>query len=176
MMSTRLSAAVLAAVLAAPVAAQETPPDTTTLPDTTTYKSAPAPVWIVVEDVEGKAGAHRVRAAVVWDDYRSTLRFATEILAGDLTVRLPKGEGPDADPSESCAFTSALMPHGSDTFQPMDRADAECLAPPVEALPFVVVEHLYAPMACERATRKDGTEDPPTRRYYGCYWAEPPGG
>lgn len=170
MMSTRLSAVLLAAVLAAPVAAQETPPDTTA------YESAPAPVWVVVEDVEGEAGAHRVRAAVVWDDYRSTLRFSAEILAGDLMVRLPKTEDPDADPSQGCAFTSALMLHGSATYEPMNRADADCLAPPVEYLPFIAVEHLGAPMACERATRKDGTEDPPTRRIYGCYWASNPNG
>lgn len=167
-MRTWTLAALLAAMTAAPAAAQETPPDTTA------YRGAPIPVWVVVEDVEGEAGAHRVYATVEWDDYRSTLRFATEILAGDLVVLLPKGEGRDADLSESCAFASGLMAHGSERSEPMDRTDTECLAPPAEHLPFVGAEHLGAPLACKEAKPKDGTEDPRIR-YYGCYWAEKPG-
>ncbi len=162
-------AAVLAVLWAFPATAQETPPDTTT------YEGAGVPVWVVVEDVEGEAGAHRVRAAVVWDDHRSGLRFASEILAGDLVVLLPKGEGEDADLSDSCTFTSALMAHGADRPEPLDRADADCLAPPAEYLPFIGAEHRGSPLACNEAKRTDGTEDPRIR-YYGCYWAEPPGG
>lgn len=54
----------------------------------------------------------------------------------------------------------------------MDRADPDCLAPPVEHWAYIEVEHWGSPMACAVAIRKDGTEYPPTRRYCGCYWAE----
>ncbi|MYC98300.1 MAG: hypothetical protein F4X13_03430 [Gammaproteobacteria bacterium] len=159
-------AALFAAVLALPAAAQETPPDTTT------YRGAAMPVWVAVEDVEHEAGAHRVRAAVVWDDYRSTLRFATEILPGELVVTIPKSEDPAS--AETCSYTSALMAHGSEGYQPFERADTDCLAPPVEHLAWIEVEHLGAPLACVRALRNDGKEDAPTQRLYGCYWAQPP--
>lgn len=166
-MRTKTTFAALAlAVLALPAAAQETPPDTTT------YEGAAMPVWVALEDVEHEAGAHRVRVAVVWDDHRSGLRFAGEVLPGDLVVMIPKTEGVVS--VETCAYTSALMAHGSESYQPMERADADCLAPPVEYLAYIEVEHLGAPLACIRALRNDGKEDPPTQRLYGCYWAQPP--
>ena len=165
-MRTRLLAALFAALLPLAAAAQETPPDTTA------YESVPAPVWVIVEDAEHEAGAHRVRAAIVWDDYRSTLRFATEVLAGELVVRIPKTEGVVS--LETCGYANELMPHGSDYYQPLERADTGCLAPPVEHLSWIAVEHRGSPMACAVASRTDGRPDPPTLRYYGCFWAQKP--
>ena len=156
-------AAVLAVASAVPATAQEPG-------DSVVYEGDPFPVWVLVEDAE-EAGAHRVAALVKWDDYRSILRFAVEVLPGELVVTIPKNEGLVS--LETCAYTSALMAHGSEGLQPMERADSDCLAPPVEHLSWIAAEHLGSPMACARATRKDGT-DPPTRRIYVCYWAADP--
>ena len=169
------AAAVL--LLAAPVAGQEGS-DTTETADTTVYEGAKFPLWVMVEDVEGDAGAHRVSVAVAWDDYRSTLPFSVEVGPGDLTVFLPKTEDADeSDLSEGCRFTSTRMDHGNPNTHPAIRADADCLAPPAELLPLIGVEYTGAPapMACKEAARKDGTEDPAIR-YFGCYWSAPPEG
>lgn len=162
----RLAAAV-AAVLAAPsVAAAQKVGDVL-------YRSASYPVWVVVEDVEREAGAHRVRATIKWDDHRGKLRFATEVQPGDLVVTIPKTEGVVS--LETCGYASALMAHGSKYAHPMKRADAQCLAPPVEHLPYIGVEHRGSPMACTEAGRTDGLKDPAVR-FFACYWAEKPGG
>ena len=163
------TAAVL--LLPAPVAGQEGS-------DTTVYEGAAVPLWVMVEDVEGDAGAHRVSVAVKWDDYRSTLPFAVEVGPGDLTVFLPKTEDADeSDLSEGCRFTSTRMSHGDPNTHPAVRADADCLAPPAELLPLIGVEYTGAPapMACKQAKRADGSEDPAIR-YFACYWSAPPDG
>lgn len=156
--------------LALPAAAQE-PPDTTDGPQVGT-KSAATPVWVVVEDIDGEAGAHRVFATVVWEDWRTGFRFSEEVLPGELMVTIPKSEDPAS--AETCDYASALMEHGSEGFQPMERADADCLAPPVENLPWIAADHRGSPMACDEAQRTDGIEDP-SRRFFGCYFAEKPG-
>ena len=162
----RLAAAV-AVVLAAPsMAAAQKVGDVL-------YESAGVPVWVVVEDIDGEAGAHRVRATVLWDDYRSGLRFAAEVLPGELMVTIPKSEDPAG--AETCGYTSALMAHGSKYAHPMERADTECYAPPVEYLPWIAAEHRGSALACAEASRTDGTEDPAVR-YFGCYFAEKPNG
>ena len=168
---TTIFATVAILLLAAPVAGQEGA-------DTTVYTGAAVPLWVMVEDVEGDAGAHRVSVAVAWDDYRSTLPFAVEVAAGDLTVFLPKTEDADeSDLSEGCRFTSTRMHHGDPDTHPAIRADADCLAPPAELLPLIGVEYTGspAPMACKQAKRADGSEDPAIR-YFACYWSAPPGG
>ena len=136
------------------------------------YESAGVPVWVVVEDVKGEAGVHRVRATVLWDDYRSGLRFAAEVLPGDPVVTIPKTEDPAG--AETCSYTSALMAHGSKYAHPMERADTDCYAPPAENLPWIAAEHRGSALACTEAERTDGAEDPAIR-YYACYFAEKPG-
>ncbi|MYA17532.1 MAG: hypothetical protein F4086_11445 [Gemmatimonadetes bacterium] len=155
--------------LALPAAAQE-PGDS--IPEDAP-RSAPVPVWVIVEDVENEAGAHLVRAAVMWEDWRHGFRFSVEVLPGDLVVSVPKHEGVIS--LETCDYTSALMAHGSEGYQPFERADTDCLAPPVEYMAAISVEHLGAPMACTEADRADGIEDP-TLRIFGCYWAQDPTG
>ena len=150
-LGTVFTAAAALSLLAAPVAGQEST-------DTTVYFHGEGmPVWVMVEDDPENAGAHRVMVAVKWADYRSTLPFSHEVGPGDLTV--------------------FQMDHGSEYMHLAERADTECLAPPVEFLPVIGIEYVGAPagaaMACTRATRDDGTEDP-TIRYYGCYWSAPP--
>ena len=167
-MKTTLKAfagAALAALIATPAAAQEPGADSVL------YRSEPLPVWVMIEDTD-EAGVHQVSASVLWDDHRSNLRFSFEIGEGDLVVLLASGDDPEA--SESCAYRSALMAHGSDGFHPMERADADCLAPPAEALAWVAVGHFGSRMECAPAGRQGG--DTPERRVFGCYWAEPPGG
>ena len=171
MTTKTMFAAVLAVLWALPGAAQETPPDTTT----TTYESAPAPVWLVVEDVEGEAGAHQVRAAVMWDDRRSALRFSTDVQPGHLLAFLPTSATAD-DLADVCVFSSNYMAHESQRSVAMERDDANCTAPAVADLPFVAVEHRGAPLTCVAGRRTDGAADVPTRRYYGCYWEHNPGG
>ena len=160
--------AVLAALCALPAAAQETPPDTTT------YESAPVPVWIAVQDVEDAAGAHRVRAAIIWDEHGSKLRFGDKVLAGDLVVSLAAVDAKDA--TKTCTFTSPDILHGSKSYQSMRRDDDKCLALGVESLSSIGVTHLGSPMVCLVSARVDGKEDPSGLRYYGCYWAEKPSG
>ena len=159
-----LAAAAVAAVgTAFPAAAQEPG-------DSVAYEGDPFPVWVLVED-GGESGAHRVAALVKWDDYRSILRFAVEVLPGDLVVTIPRNEG--AVSTETCAYASALMAHGSEGLQPMERADAECYAPPVERLAGIGAAHLGSPMTCAEADRTDGIEDP-TLRVFFCYWTADP--
>lgn len=168
-LTTIFTAAALAA-FAAPVAAQENR-DTTV-----SFVGANIPVWVMVEDVDGDAGAHLVYVAVAWDDYRSTLPFAREIEPGDLTVFLPRTEdADDVDPTDDCRFTSTRMEHGNPGAYPAVRADSDCLAPPAASLPLIGIEYTGAPvpMICKQAERNDGTEDPAIR-YYGCYWSGPP--
>lgn len=166
-MKTTTLAAVLAVLWVFPAAAQETPPDTTT------YESAPAPVWIVVEDAG--AGAHQVGAAILWDDSRSILRFSTDVRPGHLLAFLPTSATAE-DLTEVCVFSSGYMAHESQGYSPMERDDPNCTAPPVAALPFVAVEHRGSPLTCVEANRADGGAEPPTRRYFGCYWEHKPGG
>jgi len=168
MQLTTIFTAAAVLLVAAPVAGQEGT-------DTTTYTGAAVPVWVMVEDVEGDAGAHRVSVAVKWDDYRSTLPFSREIGPGDLTVFLPRTEdADDVDPDDACRFTSTRMDHGDPDTHPAIRADADCLALPAEFLPLIGVEYIgsLAPMACKEAAREDGTEDP-ALRYFACYWSAP---
>jgi hypothetical protein len=159
-----------ALALALPAAAQEPGDSAVSVVGTT---SAAVPVWVVVEDVEGEVGAHQVRAAVIWEDYRLGFRFSGEVLPGELVVAIPKDEGVVS--TETCAYASALMTHGSEGYQPMERADADCLAPSVEHLSWIGAEHRGSPMACKEADRGDGIENPRIR-IYGCYWATEPGG
>lgn len=167
-MRTWTLAALLAAMTVAPVAAQETPTDTTT------YRGEVVPVWVVVEDVEGKDGAHRVDVMVGWDDHRSTLRFATDVRPGELLVFVPKSVESEGI-TDSCVFASGFIAHESQDRHAMEPDDANCTGPPVAALPFVAVEHSGDPLACKEAARTDGTEDPRIR-YYGCYWGQKPDG
>ncbi len=169
-MRTTMFGGLLALALALPAAAQE-PGDT--LVGAVGTQSSRLPVWVVVEDVEGEAGAHRVRAGVKWEDWRLGFRFSEEVLPGELVVTIPKTEGVVS--LETCDYANALMPHGSDPYQPMERADTYCLAPPVEYLSWIAVEHRGSPMACREAERTDGIEDP-TLRIYACYFAQKPGG
>lgn len=155
----------LAALIASPAAAQEAGADSVL------YRSEALPVWVMVEDTD-QAGVHQVSAAVLWDDYRSTLPFSFEIGEGDLVVLLASSDDPEA--SESCAYRSAVMAHGSDGFHPMERRDRDCLAPPAEVLAWVAVGHFGNRMECAPAGRQGG--DTPERRMFACYWAEPPGG
>ena len=157
-----------AVALALPAAAQE-PGDSSMVG----VQSAPVPVWVVVEEADGEAGAHHVRAVVVWEDSGLGFRFSEEVLPGELVVMLPKTD--EADSQGTCDYASELMEHGSEGYQPLERGDPDCLSPPVEDMAGIEVEHRGAPMACIEADRKDGTEDP-TIRFYGCYWAEYPGG
>ena len=122
--------------------------------------------------MEREAGAHRVRAAVVWEDWRLGFRFSEEVLPGELVVTIPKTEGVVS--LETCDYANALMPHGSEPYQPLERADTDCLAPPVEHLSWIAVEHRGSPMACTEAELGGGIEDP-TLRVYGCYFAQKPG-
>lgn len=155
--------------LALPTAAQE-PPDTTSGPAVGTT-SARFPVWVLVEDAE-EAGAHRVYATVVWEDWRTGFRFSEEVLPGELVVMIPKNEGLVS--LETCDYTSALMPHGSEEWEPMEGADMDCLAPPTENLPWIAADYRGLPMACTEAKREDGLEDL-SRRFFACYFAEKPG-
>ncbi len=154
--------------LALPAAAQESGD---TAESTVGTQSALFPVWVVVEDVEGEAGAHRVRAAVIWEDYHLGFRFSEEVLPGELVVTIPKNEGLVS--LETCAYASPLMAHGSEA-SPLERVDSDCLAPPVEYLSWIGAEHRGSPMACTEGERTNGPEDPAIR-YYACYWAEKPG-
>ncbi|MDE0659884.1 MAG: hypothetical protein OXI79_09595 [Gammaproteobacteria bacterium] len=156
--------------LALPAEAQE-PPDSTDGPEVGT-QSARFPVWLLVEDVEHEAGAHRVYATVEWEDWRTGFRFSEEVLPGELMVLVAKSEDPAS--AETCDYTSALMLHGSEEWEPMERADTDCLAPPVENLPWIAVDYRGLPMACTEAKREDGIEDP-SRRFFACYFAEKPG-
>ncbi|MDE2982911.1 MAG: hypothetical protein OXU74_17100 [Gemmatimonadota bacterium] len=170
-LGTVFTVAAVLALFAAPVAGQEST-------DTTVYFHGEGmPVWVMVEDDAENAGAHRVLVAVKWADYRSTLPFSHEVGPGDLTVFLPKTDNADdVDPNEACRFTSAQMDHGSEYMHLAERADTDCLAPPVEFMPLIGIEYVGAAgaaMACTPATRDDGTEDPAIR-YYGCYWSAPP--
>lgn len=161
---TLAGAALAVLAFAFPAAAQERP-------DSVAYRSQSLPVWVAVEDTDN-AGGHSVGAAVRWADYRSQLPFSGEILPGDLVVLLASGDDPEG--TEACAYRSGEMAHGSEGFHPMERADADCLAPPAEVLAWVAVEHFGHPMACVPAEREGG--DTPERRVFACYWAEPPGG
>ena len=134
------------------------------------YRSETFPVWVMVEDTD-EAGVHLVSASVLWDDHRSKLPFSIELQAGDLVVLLASGDDPEG--TESCAYRSALMEHGSEGYQPMERADPECLAPPAEALAWVAVGHFGNRMECAPAVRQCG--DTPERRVFACYFAEKPG-
>ena len=167
-MTTTLRVWAVAAVLAAagvfPAAAQEPG-------DSVMYEGDPFPVWVLVEDAD-EDGAHRVSALVEWDDHRSILRFATDVLPGDLLVFLPTS-ATAADVTVSCVFASGHMAHESQGFQAMERDDDNCTAPPVAALPFVAVEHSGAPMACTEGERSDGFGDL-SRRLYACYWDRVP--
>lgn len=156
-----------ALALALPAAAQEVGDTATSMVGT---RSAAVPVWVVVEDVEQEAGAHRVRAAVIWEDYRLGFRFSEEVLPGELVVTIPKTEGLVS--LATCAYTSPLLAHGSEGYQPLERADSDCLAPPVQYLSWIGAEHRGSPLACQEA---EGIEDPRVR-VYGCYWAQDPGG
>lgn len=153
-----------ALALAFPAAAQE-PGDTVEL-----ARSAEVPVWVLVEDVDDEAGAHRVRVAVVWEDWRHGFRFSEEVLPGELVVLVAKSEDPAR--AETCDYASALMLHESEGFQPFERADTDCLAPPAEYLPWIAAEHRGSPMVCDEASRT-GNQDPAIR-VYGCYFAEKP--
>lgn len=161
---TLAGAALAALALAAPAAAQAGP-------DSVAYRSEPEPVWVMVEDTED-AGVHSVSAAVLWADYRSQLPFSFELRAGDLVVLLASGDDPEG--TESCAYRSGAMAHGSEGFQPMERADVDCLAPPAEALTWVAVGYFGSRMECAPAEREGG--DTPELRVFACYWAEPFGG
>lgn len=157
-------AAALAVAFAFPAAAQEPG-------DSVVYEGDPFPVWVLIED-GSEAGTHQVAALVKWDDYRySNMRFAGEVLPGDLVVSVPKSAGVVS--VETCSYTSALMAHGSEGLQPMERADSDCLAAPVEDLAWIGLEHLGAPMKCAATERSDGLEDP-TRRLYACYFDQAP--
>ena len=158
-------AAVLAAAGAFPAAAQEPPGDSVM------YEGDPFPVWVLVED-GNEPGAHRVSALVKWDDYRSILRFAVEVLPGDLVVSIPKSGGVVS--LETCGYASALMAHGSEGLQPFERADSDCLAAPVADVAWIGLEHWGAPLEC--TVGDDGPGDDPTRRLYACYWAASPDG
>lgn len=69
------------------------------------------------------------------------------------------------------------MEHGNPGAYPDVRADTDCLAPPTASLPLIGIAYTGAPvaMACKKADRKDGTENPAIR-YFGCYWSRPPDG
>ena len=157
-----------AALLGVPAAAQKTA-------DTTVYEGKSIPVWVTVEDVEGKPGVHRVTVLVRWDDARSTLPFASMIDWGELAVLLPQTEEDSADDvwSNGCRYANLPMEHGNDTFQPTERDTPDCLSVKAELLPLVGIDYMGKPMACEEAFRNDGEEDPAIR-YYACYWAEVP--
>lgn len=160
-----------ALALALPAAAQELG-GVDSVPGVGTMNAA-VPVWVVVEDLEHEAGAHWVRAAVIWEDDRLGFRFSEDVLPGELVVTIPKNEGVVS--LETCAYASALMAHGSEGYQPMGRADSDCFALPVEYLSWIGAEYRGSPMACIEAERGDGIEDP-TIRIYGCYWAQKPSG
>ena len=115
------------ALIAAPVAAQE---GADTAAADTLYRTAKVPVWVMVEDVEGEAGAHRVYLEVTWSDYRSVLPFSREVGPGDLTVfpaedggrgrrgpdgRLPVHEYPDGPRQPRCL---SHRPGGHGLFRP----------------------------------------------------------
>ena len=155
-----------AALLGVPATAQDS--------DSTVYQSASVPVWALVLDDEGEAGAHDVYVSVKWDDARSTLPFASSLTAGTLGILLPKTE--DADMSDACHFTNRPMVHGSDGYHLTEREDTDCLALPTESLPLIWLDYdgIPDPMACTEAFRTDGEEDP--ARYFACYWAVPEGG
>ena len=128
-------------------------------------------MWVVVEDVDGKAGTHLVRAAVVWEDWKLGFRFSEKVLEGELVVTIPRNKGVVS--LETCSYTSELMAHGSEGYKPLKLAEANCVAPPVENLPWIGVAHRGSPMACVEADRADGIKDPKIR-IYGCYWAQKP--
>ena len=159
-----LAGAALLLALAFPAAAQERP-------DSVAYRGESLPVWVAVEDTKD-AGVHSVSAVVKWADHRSQLPFSFELRPGDLVVLLASGDDPEG--TESCAYRSGAMAHGSEGFQPMERADVDCFAPPAEALPWVAVGYFGSRMECAPAEREGG--DTPELRVFACYWAEPPGG
>lgn len=160
------AAAVLAVSLAYPAAGQEPG-------DSLVFEGDPFPVWVLVEDAD-EAGARRVRAAVRWDDHRSTLRFSADVLPGGLLVFLPTS-AKATDIRGSCVFASGHIAHESQGYHAMERDDTNCTALPVAALPFVAVEHSGDPLACTEAERTDGIEDPSVR-LYACYLDKEPGG
>lgn len=160
-------AAVLAVAFAVPVTAQEPG-------DSVMYEGDPFPVWVLVEDAD-EAGAHRVEVMVRWDDYRSILRFATDVWPGELLVFLPTSEDSE-DITDSCVFASGFMAHESQDRHAMEPEDANCTGPPVAALPFVAVEHSGDPLACSLAERTDGGAEDPARRLFACYFDREPGG
>lgn len=164
---TLAGAALAVLAFAFPAAAQEP------TPDSVAYQGQSLPVWVAVEDAPDGTGTHRVRVLVRWDDHRSTLRFATDVLPGELLVFLPRSATAE-DLTEVCVFASGYMAHESQAHHPMESDDANCTGPPVAALAFVAVEHSGDPLACV-ATEPDGEADP-SRRMYACYFDRKPGG
>ena len=158
---------VVGIVVAPALQAQET---------TDTMWSSAIPVWVSVKDLPGEPGAHEVRVAVEWDDPESTLFFAKKLSAGDIIVLLPTTEDADEDDlSDGCHFLGPDMDHGARGLFLGKRVDDKCVAPPARKLPLIGIKLGDSPMACKEAPRLDGVVEDDIQ-YFGCYWAEIPGG
>ena len=154
-----MCAILLAALPILPAAAQEPPADTAT------YRGAPVPVWIKV-GATAKAGAPDVSVAVVWDDNRSKLRFASDMNEGDLEVLLPGAGG-------SCRFTNDALEFGAKGYYATKVASEECVSFSVTDISGVEAVHLGSPLACIE-TEREGGKVASGVRYFGCYWAAMP--
>lgn len=159
--TTTTFTAVLALVLAVPAYAQEKP-------DTTTYRSAPVPVWVTVKQVSKTQVL--VGVAVMWDHSKSSLRFSTDVRSGELVVVLPTAKRGDG-----CTYTASLS-YGTDGYEKIDPDDDDCVLPPVSDMSEVGVTHQGSAMKCVEAHPETGKPETPGHRIWGCYWVVQPSG
>lgn len=119
------------------------------------------PVWVAVQN---SVGAPRVFALLDWDDDGSKLRFSEAAKEGDLVAIV-----------DGCRYIGIGTEHGKEGFVAMKRDDLDCTSADLGA---IAAEHLGSPMKCGRAVEKtDGTgEQEPSYLFFGCYWAQKPGG